>query len=146
MAKIIDATDLVLGRLAARVAKMALMGEEIVIVNCEKAIISGKGYVVLRKFQVREKRVQPFKGPFKKRMPDRIVRSVVKGMLPHAKWTEDSRGRQAFGRVKCFLGVPDEYKTQKLETFAEITAEKLKSPFYVTVGEISQLLKQHGSV
>lgn len=145
MAKIIDATDLILGRLATKVAKMALMGEGVVLVNCEKVIISGKKHVVLAKFQAREKRVQPFKGPFRKRMPDRIVRSAIRGMVPHGRWSEESRGRKALDRVKCFIGVPDEYKTQKIETFAEISVDKLKSPFYSTVGEISQLLRQHGS-
>ena len=69
MVKIIDASNLVLGRLAARVAKMALMGEESVVVNCDKAIITGKQPVVLQKFKTREARTQPFKGPFRKRMP-----------------------------------------------------------------------------
>ena len=144
MAKIIDVTNLVLGRLATRVAKMALMGEEVVLVNCEKAIISGKMPVILEKFKTREKRVQPFKGPFRKRMPDRIVRSVIKGMLPHGRWSEESRGRKAFSKIKCFISVPDEYKAQKIETYPELAADKLKTQFYTTVGEISQLLKQNG--
>ena len=41
MTTIIDATDLVLGRMANQVAKRLLQGEEIQIVNAEKAIVSG---------------------------------------------------------------------------------------------------------
>ncbi|MEM2874010.1 MAG: 50S ribosomal protein L13 [Candidatus Nanoarchaeia archaeon] len=139
---IIDATNLILGRMAARVAKLALSGEEVIVVNCEKAIISGKKSVVLAKFKQREARVQPFKGPFRKRMPDRIVRSAIRGMLPHGRWSEESRGRLALRRIKCFIGIPDKYKTQKIETFTDISVDKLKTEFYTTVGEIAQLLRQ----
>jgi len=143
--KIIDATDMVLGRMAANVAKLALSGEEIVVVNCDKAVISGKQHVIMRKFKQRENRVQPFKGPFRKRMPDRIVKSAIRGMLPHSRWSEGSRGRIALGKIKCFIGVPDAYKQQKLETLPEIGADKLKTQNYSTIGEISQLLRQDGS-
>src|SRR3990172_4291630 len=120
MVTIIDATDLVLGRLATRVAKLALSSEDVVVVNCDKAVISGKQHVVLAKFQAREKRVQPFKGPFRRRMPDRIVRSAIRGMLPHGRWSEGSRGRVALDRVKCYIGVPDEFKNQKADTIEKI--------------------------
>ena len=40
--KIIDGTDATLGRLASYAAKQALQGEEIVVLNCEKVIITGK--------------------------------------------------------------------------------------------------------
>ena len=39
--KIIDASGLILGRLASYAAKLALSGEKITVVNCEKAVISG---------------------------------------------------------------------------------------------------------
>jgi len=39
---IIDATNLIAGRLATFVAKKALLGEEIEIVNSEKAVLTGK--------------------------------------------------------------------------------------------------------
>ena len=142
MVHFIDATDLILGRLAVKAAKLALSGEEVVIVNCENAIISGKKKIILQKFKVREYRTQPFTGPYRKRMPDRIVRSAIRGMLPHGRWSEGSRGRVALGKIKCFIGVPLEYKNQKIETLPEISLDKLKTQFYVTIGEISQLLRQ----
>jgi large subunit ribosomal protein L13 len=141
---VIDATNLILGRLAANVAKRALLGEEIVLVNCEKAVISGRPEVVLAKFKQREARTQPYKGPFAKRMPDRIVKWAIRGMLPHGRWSEGSRGRQALSRVKCFIGVPEKYAGQKLETLPEISVDNLKTPYYVYVGEISKLLRQNG--
>ncbi|MEM2954614.1 MAG: 50S ribosomal protein L13 [Candidatus Nanoarchaeia archaeon] len=144
MVTIIDGTNLILGRLAANVAKRALQGEEIIIVNCDKVIISGRKESVLKKFKQREARTQPFKGPFAKRMPDRIVKFAIRGMLPHEKWSEESRGRKAFSKIKCFIDVPDEYKNQKFETIPEISLNKLKTPYFTYVGEISKLLRQNG--
>jgi large subunit ribosomal protein L13 len=40
--KIINAEDTILGRLASYIAKEALKGESFIILNCEKAIISGR--------------------------------------------------------------------------------------------------------
>ena len=38
---IVDAKDLVVGRVASFCAKKALLGEEIIVINVDKAIISG---------------------------------------------------------------------------------------------------------
>ena len=38
---VIDANELILGRLATQVAKKLLLGVEVQIINCEKAVISG---------------------------------------------------------------------------------------------------------
>ena len=43
---IIDAKDLIAGRMGAFVAKQLLLGETVDIVNAEKAVISGKKNVV----------------------------------------------------------------------------------------------------
>ncbi len=37
---IIDANNMILGRLASFAAKKALLGEKIDVINCEKAVIS----------------------------------------------------------------------------------------------------------
>jgi len=79
---IIDADGLILGRMASHIAKRLLDGEKIIIVNAEKAIISGKRLSILREkhefLQVGHYR----KGPFHPRRPDRIVKRVIRGMLP----------------------------------------------------------------
>ena len=54
--KVIDGTNAVLGRLASYAAKQALLGEEIVIVNCEKVIITGNRQNILEDF--RDKRTK----------------------------------------------------------------------------------------
>jgi len=74
MVTIINAEDLILGRLASMVAKRALEGEEIALVNVEKAVISGTRKRVtgayLRKRQMGSKEG----GPFFPRRPDAIMK------------------------------------------------------------------------
>jgi large subunit ribosomal protein L13 len=143
--KIIDATDMIAGRMATKVAKLALEGEEIAIVNCEKAIMSGTQKMLVTEYRTREARVQPFQGPFKKRMPDRIIKFMIRGMLPHgSKWTEGSRGRMAFSRIKCYIGVPLEFKDKKFESVPGAEASGLKTQNHLTIGELSRLLRGHG--
>jgi ribosomal protein uL13 len=71
-ATIINAEGLILGRMASIIAKKLLSGEEVIIVNAEKAVLSGK-----RKSKIREAKEflevgYPRKGPFHYRRPDRI--------------------------------------------------------------------------
>lgn len=130
---IINAEGLIIGRMASMVAKRLLNGEEIVIVNAEKAVISGK-----KKSKVLEAKEflevgYPEQGPFHYRRPDRIVRKTVRGMLPF----KQAKGKQAFKRLKVFIGMPDELKEHKTETLADARAQKLKCPYF-TVGELAK--------
>jgi large subunit ribosomal protein L13 len=130
---IINAEGLIIGRMASIVAKRLLNGEEIVIVNAEKAIISGK-----KKSKVLEAKEflevgYPEQGPFHYRRPDRIVRKTVRGMLPF----KQPKGKQAFKHLKVFIGMPDELKEHKTETLADARAQKLKCPYF-TVGELAK--------
>jgi len=130
---IIDGTDLILGRLAAFAVKRALEGEQVIVVNCEKIIVSGRKEVTFADYKEKIDRGNPFKGPFYSRMPDRLTRRTIRGMLPHKR----ERGRLAFKRVMCYLGVPEEYKDKKLETIKGISSEKLKNIRYITLKELS---------
>jgi len=142
--KIIDASGLILGRMATKVAKLALNGEEIILVNCENAIISGKPSWVLAHWREKEHRTQPFKGPFIPKMADRMVKSVIRGMLPHGRWSEGSRGRMAHKRIKCYISVPLEFKDKKFETVDGADSADLKTQDKITVGELARLLKAKG--
>ncbi len=99
---IIDADNSVLGRLAAAAAKQALLGEEIKIVNCEKAVITGDKKSVIKGYMELLEIGQPQQGPFVQRRPDMFVRRAIRGMLPRRQ----IRGREALSRVKCYIGVP----------------------------------------
>lgn len=137
--RIINADGLILGRLASKVAKMLLEGEEVIIVNAEKAIITGNREFIFEKYKQRTElrtRTNPRKGPFYPKRSDEIVRRTIRGMLP---WKTD-RGRKAFKRLKVYAGIPKEFEDKELETIAEAHMSRLKTPKYVTVGEVAKFL------
>ena len=136
MVKIIDATDLIVGRLASYAAKLTLMGEKVIIVNSEKAVVSGQRKLVEKQYLERLERGDTFKGPFFPRRADMILRRAVRGMLP---WNIE-RGRKAYKRVMCHLGVPNQYAEQKLETVETASVDKLGTGNYITLAQVSQRL------
>ncbi|MEK6917484.1 MAG: 50S ribosomal protein L13 [Nanoarchaeota archaeon] len=126
--KIIDGKNAVLGRLGAYVAKEALKGEEIVVLNCEQIIITGNKKEIQEKF--REKRTKIGSGqtgPKHSRLSHLIVKRAIRGMLPRASM---GRGREAFKRIKCYSGVPKEFEQAK-----KISLDEKKSKF-ILVKEI----------
>lgn len=131
---IIDANNLILGRLATFAAKKALLGEKVDVVNCEKAVVTGNRSMILAQFKRKVDLGIPLKGPYYPRMPDRMVRRTIRGMLPWKK----SRGKEAFKRVMCYISIPDEFKDRKIETIKEANISKMPNLKYITVGEISK--------
>lgn len=130
---IIDAENLILGRMASIVAKRLLKGEKIIIVNAEKAVFSGK-----KKNKVNEAKKflevgHPKKGPFHYRRPDRIIRRTIRGMLPY----KQPKGKYAYKRLKVFLGMPEKLKDKKTETLREAHADKLTCPYF-RLGEFAK--------
>ena len=62
--KVIDGKNAILGRLASYVAREALKGEEIAIVNCEQIIITGNKQNIIEDLEAKRKRVgSTQKGP-----------------------------------------------------------------------------------
>src|SRR5207245_3899804 len=113
--EIVDASNLILGRMASYVAKKALDGKSMVVINAERAVISGtKERVVARAKQKLKTRTlgNLEKSPTHPRKPDGYVRRVIRGMLP---WKKPS-GKQAFHRVKVYIGTPDEYRDRPGKT------------------------------
>jgi len=130
--KIFDAENQILGRLSSVIAKNLLEGEEVIVVNCEKAVLSGNPKSKLEEYREKVQRGDPHKGPFFPRQPDGIFRRTVRGMLPWHK----PKGKSAFKRLKVFIGVPEELKDKKFEKSKEADASKLKVK-YITLGELS---------
>jgi len=130
---IIDADGLILGRMASQVAKRLLNGEKIVIVNAEKAIISGRRLSILREkhefLQVGHFR----KGPYHPRRPDMIVKRVIRGMLPRKK----PRGKEALKRLRVYIGVPKDYEEKEKEKIPEADGRDLRGP-YIRVSELAR--------
>lgn len=130
---IIDAKGLILGRMASVIAKRLLQGESIIVLNAEKAAISGKRLQIVKDAKTFLEVGHPRKGPYHPRMPDKIVRRTIRGMLPRKK----PKGKQAYKRLKVYLGTPSEFDSEETQTIFEASAEKLKSP-YITVGELAK--------
>src|SRR3989338_9409615 len=106
---IVNAENLIVGRMITVVAKKALLGEKIDIVNCEKAIITGTKREVFEKYKAKANIGGPFKGPFLPKMPDRFLRRIVRGMLPYKQY----KGKEAFKRIMCYNSIPDSLKDKK---------------------------------
>ena len=135
----IDATGHVVGRMASVLAKRLLNGEEIVVVNAEKALVTGKRSVVFNEYKARHHRGSTTSrmrgiGPKYPRRPDMILRRTISRMMPH----QQARGRDALKRLRVYLSVPDAYKGQPLEII-EVAKRAPQGPF-MTLGEISTLL------
>lgn len=131
---IVDAKDAIAGRVATEVAKRALLGEKVDIINCEFAVISGSKRDVLSRFKQKADRGVPLRGPYIHRAPERLMRRIVRGMLPY----KQPRGRDAFKKVMCWRGVPDQFKDSKAVKFGD--SSKLPTFRFVTLGEVSKHL------
>ena len=136
MKMIIDATNLIVGRLGSVVAKKALLGEKIDIINAEQAVITGRKSVVLDKFKQRVKRGTWAKGPHYIRSSDRLLKRMIRNMLPY----KQPKGRVAFKRIKCWVGMPDEFKDKKIEQIPNAGVSKLPNLNYVPLSRVSKEL------
>jgi len=130
---VIDASGLILGRMASIVAKRLLQGENIIIVNAERSTLSGKRLSKIREAREFLEIGHPGKGPFHQRRPDRIVQRTVRGMLPRRV----PKGQRALRRLRVYLGVPDEFESAEKETLPQASATELKGPYF-TLGEFAR--------
>ena len=123
---VVDANDLVLGRMATRVATILRgkhkatftphvdTGDFVVIVNAEKVKLTGnkreqKTYYRHSGYpgSIRESTAgEVLEGPH----PDRVVRAAVRGMLP-----KNSLGRQMLRKLKVYAGPDHPHAAQKPE-------------------------------
>ncbi|MFO8051554.1 MAG: 50S ribosomal protein L13 [Thermoplasmatota archaeon] len=134
--EIIDATNLIVGRLSTHVVKRLLEDKdlEIAIVNAENAVISGNRKRVLNDYKRKRELTHPRKGPYFPKRPDRILKRTIRGMLPY----QQPRGRQALKRVKVYIGLPIELKGKKSRTVESARNKDLES--FVELKEISRVL------
>jgi large subunit ribosomal protein L13 len=137
MAVVINAEGLILGRLCTHVAKKIRNGDEVVVLNADKAVISGRKEQLQQFYLHRRQRASSqskAKGPYYPRTADRILKRTVRGMIEYRKpW-----GRAAYKRLKVYVGVPKEFKDVKAETLEG--AKKPHLDKYVLLGEITNYL------
>jgi large subunit ribosomal protein L13 len=132
---VLDAKDQILGRLASFVAKRAINGDMVVVLNAEKAVISGRRSNIIeeakRRLKTRTLGTQTH-APVHQRRPDLYFRRVVRGMLPWKK----AKGKAAFHRVHVFVGVPEEFSGKVMARVPGAEASRLTSS-YVTLEKLS---------
>jgi large subunit ribosomal protein L13 len=103
MVKIVyDGTDAVFGRLASQVAKDLLKGDEVDIINCEKMIFSGDKKLLAEKILTKRNMGSgaSMKGPKFPRTAEKLVKRMIRGMLPRDRM----KGQDAYRRLKCYVG------------------------------------------
>ena len=123
---VVDAEDLVLGRLSTRIASVlrgkhrpiytphADAGDFVVVVNAEKIKLTGR-----KREQKTYYRHSGWPGGLREitadkvltgAHPERVVESAVRGMLPH-----NSLGRKLFRKLKVYAGPEHPHAAQKPE-------------------------------
>ena len=132
---IINAENMIVGRLGTVVAKKALQGEEISIINAEKAVITGKRDEIIRRFKDKENLGAPLVGPHRPKTSERLLKRMIRGMLPYKK----PRGREAFERIKCYKGIPKQFEGKDYIVIEEADVNKTRAKF-VKIEDISKLL------
>lgn len=115
---IINAEGTVAGRLASILAKELLNGKSVAVVNAEKALVSGKPGTTMEDFRAKRERGDPYHGPFYPRLPDRMLKRFVRGMLP-----KSPRGREALKRLRVFISMPRELEGKE---FAKLPGAESK--------------------
>ena len=102
---VIDADGAVVGRLGARVSKLLLMGQQVEIINAEKARMMGSLEAAQGKYTSRrhqQNKRNPEESPKWPRVPHLLLRRMVRGMLPH----KSQRGRDAYKKLRVVVGTP----------------------------------------
>ncbi len=135
---VVDGNGAVLGRLASKVAKKLLEGEEVHVINAEKLVISGNGKTIIERYLERRRlknKADPEKSPKWPRVPNLLVRRIIRGMLPYKK----AKGREAYRRLKVYIGNPGFDKAEKFE-------ESIKKGFKksITVEELCKMIGWRG--
>lgn len=123
---IIDGKGATMGRLASYVAKKALRGTKVVILNCDEIIQSGSRKNLKEEFlKSRSKIGSGQKGPKVSRDSEKIVKRAIRGMFPNHR---RGIGKMAYSRVRCYKNIPKEFENEK-----KIASEKSKPIKFVRI-------------
>ncbi len=136
--KVVDATDMIVGRMCSRIAKLILLGEHVVITNAKDAVMSGRRNQILERYvHLRHIRnlSNPRRGPFHNSRPDTFLRQKIRFMLP-----KNARGAEALKRVHVYIEqIPkakqNKYQSNEPITFVKSSVDDLRRK-YITVEDI----------
>lgn len=127
---IVDGRGCILGRVASQVADRALDGERIALVNAEDLIVTGDETDVVSKYKERAELASD-RGPYYPKRPDGIAKRTIRGMLPYKR----PRGRQAFERIRVYVGNPFEAEGEVVEG---TSLDRLSNIRFIELGEVSE--------
>ncbi len=139
---VVDATNCIAGRMCSHVSKLLLQGNRVAIVNAEKAMLSGNRYKVIEQYKEHleiNSVTNPIHGPFHPRRPDTILSKMVRGMVPKQKTT----GIEAFQRLRVYIGVPEEMKAAKMQSFEDSRITKPEA-YYISMGDVAKQIGWKG--
>ena len=139
---VVDATNCIAGRMCSHVSKLLLKGNRVAIVNAEKAMLSGNRYKTIELYKEHleiNSVTNPIHGPFHPRRPDTMLSKMVRGMVPKRKTT----GIEAYQKLRVYIGVPEEMKGAKMESFADSKITKPES-YYISVGDVAKQIGWKG--
>jgi large subunit ribosomal protein L13 len=139
---VVDATNCIAGRMCSHVSKLLLQGNRVAIVNAEKAMLSGNRYKTIDSYKEHlgiNSVTNPIHGPFHPRRPDTILSKMVRGMVPKRK----PDGISAFKRLRVYMGVPEDMKSAKLESFDDSKITKPVS-YYISIAEVAKQIGWKG--
>jgi large subunit ribosomal protein L13 len=68
-----------------------------------------------------------------------MLTKMVRGMVPKQKTT----GIEAFQRLRVYIGVPEEMKNAKMQSFEDSKITKPES-YYITVGDVAKQIGWKG--
>ena len=122
---VVDAKDQVLGRLASKVAKLLRgeykpnytphvdCGDNVIIINADKFILTGKkmterGYYTYTGYPGGQREHTPASILAKPNGADKLMRRVVKGMLP-----KNRLGAQLLGNLYVYTGTEHKHEAQQ---------------------------------
>ena len=119
---IIDANNAIVGKLSALVAKTALEGNTVKVINSEKAIMTGNREFIVQRYynkRLQKNKANPEESFKLSRRPDLFLKKIIKGMLPK----HNRKGSDAEKRIICYYGNPENLTAQPFK----YTGETVKS-------------------
>ena len=139
---IVDATNCIAGRVCSHISKLLLEGNRVSVVNSENAMLSGNRYMTIdlyKRYLEINSVTNPIHGPFHPRRPDTILTRMIRGMVPKTK----TSGIEAFKRLRVYIGIPEELKNKKAESFEDAKITRAPSK-YISVGEVAKQIGWNG--
>ncbi len=110
--QVIDCNNMIFGRVASHVAKAALSGEDVHLINAEKMVMCGNPDAIAARY-LQKRRLQnkgtPEYSPKWSKVPHLLVKRLIRGMLP---W-RTARGKAAYRKYMVYAGNPKKLESNK---------------------------------